>query len=118
AMFAEPLLAAHDRSNIALYLYSGVVAEDAVTQRFRLLADQWRSTIGLSDASLAELIRADKIDILVDLGGHTAGNRLSTFARRAAPVQIAYLLGHGYSTGLSAIDAFLADHFLAPEGTE
>ena len=118
AMFAEPLLAAHDRSNVELYLYAGVPAEDAATERFRSLSDHWRSTIGLCDAKLAELIRADQIDVLVDLAGHTAGNRLLTFARRPAPVQVAYLLGHGYSTGLSAMDAFLADDALAPEGAD
>jgi predicted O-linked N-acetylglucosamine transferase (SPINDLY family) len=118
AMFAAPLLAAHDRSDIELYLYAGVAAEDAVTTRFRSLGDHWRSTIGLSDVQLAEAIRADRIDVLVDLAGHSAGNRLLTFARRPAPVQVAYLLGHGYSTGLSVMDAFLADAALAPEGAQ
>ena len=94
------------------------LAEDATTERFRSLSDHWRSTIGLCDAKLAELIRADQIDVLVDLAGHSAGNRLLTFARRPAPVQVAYLLGHGYSTGLSAMDAFLADAALAPEGAD
>ena len=100
AMFAEPLLAAHDRSNVELYLYSDVPAEVATTERFRSLADHWRNTIGLPDTKLAEQIRTDQIDILVDLAGHSAGNRLLTFARRPAPVQVAYLLGHGYRTGL------------------
>ncbi len=118
AMFAEPLLAAHDRSNVELYLYSDVLAADATTERFRSLADHWRNTIGLPDAKLAEQIRADQIDVLVDLAGHSAGNRLLTFARRPAPVQVAYLLGHGYSTGLSAMDAFLADAVLAPQGAD
>ncbi len=118
AMFAEPLLGAHDRSNVELYLYAGVAAEDAATERFRSLSDHWRNTIGLCDAKLAELIRGDRIDVLVDLAGHSAGNRLLTFARRPAPVQVAYLLGHGYSTGLSAMDAFLADDALAPEGAD
>jgi predicted O-linked N-acetylglucosamine transferase (SPINDLY family) len=118
AMFAEPLLAAHDRSNVELYLYAGVAAEDAATERFRSLADHWRGTLGLSDAQLAELVRSDRIDVLVDLAGHSAGNRLLTFARRPAPVQVAYLLGHGYSTGLSAMDAFLADAILAPDDAD
>ena len=56
--------------------------------------------------------------MLVDLAGHTAGNRLLVFARRPAPVQVEYLIGHGYSSGLSAIDAFLADEALAPTGCE
>ena len=60
------------------------------------------------------MIRRDGIDVLVDLSGHTAGSRLLVFARRPAPVQVAYLLGHGYTSGLSAMDAFLADAMLAP----
>ncbi len=118
AMFAEPLLAAHDRSKVELWLYAGVMAEDTVTDHFRSLSDVWRNTLGLSDEGLAALIRNDRIDVLVDLSGHTAGNRLLAFARRPAPVQVAYLLGHGYSTGLSAMDAFLADTALAPSGTD
>ena len=118
ALFAEPLLAAHDRSDVELYLYSGVAAEDDITERFRILADHWRNTIGIDDARLAELVRADRIDVLVDLAGHSAGNRLLTFARRPAPVQVAHLLGQGCSTGLSAMDAFLADDILAPAGAD
>ena len=118
ALFAEPLLTAHDRTNIELYLYAGVVVEDAATKRFRSLADQWRNIVGLDDAKLADQIRADRIDVLVDLAGHSAGNRLLAFARRPAPVQVAYLLGHGYSTGMCAMDAFLADDILAPPGAD
>ena len=118
ALFAEPLLAAHDRSSLELYCYAEVPAPDAVTDRFRALADHWRSTVGLSDIDVAELIRRDHIDILVDLAGHTAGNRLLVFARKPAPVQVTYLLGHGYSSGLSAMDAFLADAALVPAGSD
>jgi predicted O-linked N-acetylglucosamine transferase (SPINDLY family) len=118
ALFAEPLLAAHDRSNVELYCYSDVAVPDAATERFRSLADYWRDTLGVSDTDLAAMIRSDRIDVLVDLAGHSAGNRLLTFARKPAPVQVAYLLGHGYTTGLSAMDAFLADTTLAPDGAE
>ncbi|MEJ0019680.1 MAG: tetratricopeptide repeat protein [Acetobacteraceae bacterium] len=118
AMFAEPLLRAHDRANVELYLYADVASEDSTTHRFRSLCDHWHSTIGLSDAQLDQLIRGDKIDVLIDLAGHSAANRLLTFARRPAPVQVAYLLGHGYTTGLSAMDVFLADEHLAPPGSE
>jgi len=118
ALFAEPLLRAHDRTCVELYIYSGVAAEDATTQRFRALADQWCDTVALNDAQLAQRIRGDRIDVLVDLSGHSACNRLLTFARRPAPVQVAYLLGHGYTTGLSQMDAFLADEALAPPGSE
>ena len=118
ALFAEPLLAAHDRSAVELHCYAEVPAPDAVTERFRALADHWHSTVGLSDEELAEQIRRDRIDVLVDLAGHTAGNRLLTFARKPAPVQVTWLLGHGYTSGLSAMDAFLADAELAPPGSD
>ena len=114
ALFAEPLLANHDRSAVEVHCYAEVAAPDAVTERFHALADHWHHTVGMSDAALAEQIRADRIDILVDMAGHTAGNRLLVFARKPAPIQVAYLLGHGYSSGLSAMDGFLADVQLAP----
>lgn len=118
ALFAEPLLAAHDRTRIELFCYAEVAVGDATTERFRAMADHWRPTIGLDDAAVAEMIRRDRIDILVDLAGHTAGNRLLAFARRPAPVQIEFMLGHGYTSGLSAIDAFLADAALAPPDSD
>jgi predicted O-linked N-acetylglucosamine transferase (SPINDLY family) len=118
ALFAEPLLAAHDRSQVELFCYAEVPVEDATTQRFRALADHWRSTVGRTDETVAAMVRDDGIDVLVDLAGHTAGNRLLVFARKPAPVQIEYMIGHGCTSGLSAIDAFLADDVLAPPGAE
>ncbi len=72
----------------------------------------------MTDDELVKLIRRDAIDVLVDLGGHTARNRLLALARKPAPVQIAHFLGHGYTSGLSVMDAFLADEELAPAGAE
>jgi predicted O-linked N-acetylglucosamine transferase (SPINDLY family) len=118
SFFVEPLIAAHDRSAVEITCYADVVRPDEVTKRFRELADRWRPIVGISDAALAEMIRADEIDILVDLSGHTAGNRLLTFARRPAPIQVAHMIGSGTTTGLSAIDAFLTDERLAPPGSE
>jgi predicted O-linked N-acetylglucosamine transferase (SPINDLY family) len=118
ALFAEPLMAAHDRAAVELFCYAEVPVEDSTTARFRTLTDHWRSTVGLDDAAVADMVRQDRIDVLVDLGGHTAGSRLLVFARRPAPVQIAWLLGHGYTTGLSAMDGFLADERLAPPGSD
>ncbi|HEY3846056.1 MAG TPA: tetratricopeptide repeat protein, partial [Acetobacteraceae bacterium] len=118
ALFAEPLLAAHDRNEVELFCYAEVPIEDATTARFRLLADYWRPTSGISDADMAAMIRQDRIDVLIDLAGHTAANRLLVFARKPAPVQIEYILGHGYTSGMSAMDAFLADTALAPPGAE
>jgi predicted O-linked N-acetylglucosamine transferase (SPINDLY family) len=89
-----------------------------VTDRFRRLAHQWRSTVGLTDEAVAEMIRSDGIDVLVDLAGHTGGNRLLAFARRPAAVQVAHMVGSGQTTGLSAIDAYLCDSRLCPDGTD
>ncbi|MDR3509089.1 MAG: tetratricopeptide repeat protein, partial [Caulobacteraceae bacterium] len=116
--FLEPMMAGLDRTRLEIIAYAEVARPDAVTEQFRALADEWRSTIGLSDEALAAMIRADRIDVLIDFGGHTASSRLQVFARRPAPVQIAHMLGCGYTSGLSAIDAFLADEHLAPPGSE
>ncbi|RNE88318.1 N-acetylglucosamine transferase, partial [Marichromatium sp. AB32] len=95
-----------------------MVREDAQTARYRSLVDHWVPTRGLSDVQLAERIRADGIDILVDLAGHTANNRLGAFARKPAPVSVSLWVGYGYTSGLSAIDYFLCDEVLVPEGAE
>ncbi|MBX3455229.1 tetratricopeptide repeat protein, partial [Ferrovibrio sp.] len=116
ALFFEPLLTNHNRDKFEIYLYGEVPNPDAMTARFQKLADGWRSTVGKSDDDVAAQIRADGIDILIDLAGHTAGNRLTMFARKPAPVQFSYLIGHGTTTGLSAIDGFLADAAMVPEG--
>jgi predicted O-linked N-acetylglucosamine transferase (SPINDLY family) len=81
-------------------------------------ADHWHSTVGQTDEEVAAQIRCDRIDVLVDMAGHTAGGRLLVFARRPAPVQIEYILGHGYTSGMAAMDAFLADETLAPPGAD
>ncbi|WP_296205255.1 tetratricopeptide repeat protein, partial [uncultured Hyphomicrobium sp.] len=116
--FIEPILVGHDRSKVEIFCYAEVPTPDGETQRLKALAENWRSTVGLTDDQLADLIRRDAIDVLVDLGGHTARNRLLTFARKPAPVQVAHFLGHGYTSGLSVMDAFLADDALAPEGCD
>ena len=118
SFFIETLLAAHDRDQVELFCYAEVLNPDAVTARFQGLADHWRSTVGLSDAAVCEMIRADQIDVLVDLAGHTSGNRLLAFARRAAPVQLAHMVGAGCTTGLDQMDGFLIDEALAPPGAE
>jgi len=91
AHFFEPILSARDRSAFSYVLYSNFHVQDAVTQRLRAYADDWRDVWQLADDALIELIRTDRIDILVDLSGHTVYNRLAVFARRAAPVQVSYL---------------------------
>ncbi|MBN8905190.1 MAG: hypothetical protein J0H99_00875, partial [Rhodospirillales bacterium] len=118
ALFAEPMLAAHDPKEVELFCYAEVPVEDEVTARFRARADHWRSTVGLDDQAVADQIRADRIDVLVDLAGHTAGSRLLVFARKPAPVQVAYILGHGSTSGLVAMDAFIADATLVPPAAD
>jgi protein O-GlcNAc transferase len=113
AHFFEPILSARDRGAFTYVLYSNFHAQDAVTQRLRAHADVWHDVWQLTDDALIELIRADRIDILVDLSGHMASNRLSVFARRAAPVQVTYL-GYPSSTGLATMDYRIADAVTDP----
>jgi predicted O-linked N-acetylglucosamine transferase (SPINDLY family) len=113
----EPLLANHDKEVVEVYAYAELAKEDAVTSRYKGYVDHWVPTTGLSDDTLAERIHADAIDILVDLAGQTAKNRLGVFARKPAPVSLTWL-GFGYTTGLTAIDYFLADSATAPVGSE
>lgn len=115
--FVEPLLVHHDRSAVEVFAYAELSAEDAVTARYKASVEHWRPTSGMSDAVLADRIRADGIDILVDLAGHTARNRLGMFAMKPAPVSVTWL-GFGYTTGLTAIDYILTDDQIAPRGSE
>jgi protein O-GlcNAc transferase len=114
AHFMEPLLAAHDRRQVEIYGYAEVARPDATTARLQALADHWRFTVGRDDRAVARQIRDDRIDILVDLAGHTAGSRLKVFALRPAPVQATWL-GYLGTTGLSAIDYIIASPALIPE---
>jgi predicted O-linked N-acetylglucosamine transferase (SPINDLY family) len=106
--FVLPVLAAHDPARVELVGYSTRLSEDAITRRIRAHVPTWRSTVGIDDAALAAQMRADGIDILVDLSGHTAGNRLGAFARKPAPVQVTWL-GYPATTGLDTIDYRLTD---------
>src|SRR5262249_52673551 len=82
AYFVEPLMRRHDREKVEVFCYAEVTWPDSVSTRLQGLADHWLVTVGLSDQRLAERIRCDGIDILVDVAGHTAGNRLVVFARK------------------------------------
>lgn len=115
AYFFEPVLRARDLANVEITCYSDVAVGDRVTARLRGLADRWRDTATLSHAELASLIRSDAIDILVDLAGHTARNRLPMFARKPAPIQVTWL-GYPNSTGLTAIDYRITDAVSDPPG--
>jgi protein O-GlcNAc transferase len=113
SFFTIPLLSHHDHQECEIFCYANVIRPDGVTERLRGYADVWRSTVGLSNRQLADLIRDDQIDILVDLAMHTAKNRLLVFARKPAPVQVSWLAYPG-TTGLSAIDYRLTDPYLDP----
>jgi protein O-GlcNAc transferase len=115
--FIQSVLAAHDHAAVEAWCYSGRVIEDDLTARLRQHAHGWFATAGVSDADLADRIRADGIDILVDLSGHTGGNRLPVFARKPAPVQVAWL-GYFNTTGLDAIEYVLMDAATVPDGAE
>jgi len=110
-----PLFACHDHKAYEIICYSDVIRQDELTGRFRERADQWRSTTGLTDAQLAELVRGDKVDVLVDLTQHLAGNRLRMFARKPAPVQVSFA-GYPAGTGVEAIEYRISDRWL--EGGE
>ncbi|MGH7180001.1 MAG: tetratricopeptide repeat protein [Tepidisphaeraceae bacterium] len=116
AFFVEPLLTHHDHAMVEPFIYSDVTSPDDTTARLRALPVTWRDTRSASHSELAEIIRADGIDILVDLAGHTGDNRLLTFARRPAPVQINYV-GYPSTTGLDAIDYRLSDAWNDPPDT-
>jgi protein O-GlcNAc transferase len=115
AYFLEPLLRGHDRNEVDVFCYAEVSWPDASTEQFKRHSDHWVTTVGMSDAALAERIRSDGIDILVDLAGHTAKNRLPVFARKPAPVQVTGL-GYPNTTGLDAIDYRLVDAVTDPVG--
>ncbi|MCX7961082.1 MAG: tetratricopeptide repeat protein [Burkholderiales bacterium] len=113
--FFEPLIECHDRSAVEAFCYYNSPRADEVTERLRRHAAHWCDAYALDDAALAERIRADRIDILVDLSGLSAGNRLAVFARKPAPVQVSWL-GYPNTTGLEAIDWRLTDALADPPG--
>jgi protein O-GlcNAc transferase len=115
AFFIEPLWRALDRGQVELFAYSSALSEDATSQRLKTLVDTWRPVAMIDDAQLARQVRDDLIDILIDLSGHTDHNRLLAFARKPAPVQCSWI-GHPETTGLLAMDYYLADPYSAPPG--
>jgi len=117
AFFFEPLLEMRNRETVEVFCYSNNSIKDDITRRMRDSADHWRQIGQLSDVRAEELIRADGIDILIDLSGHTAGNRLPLFARRPAPVQVTFI-GHVNTTGLDTIDYRLCDEITDPPGEQ
>lgn len=118
SFFIEPMLDHHNRDRFELFAYSNTVGLDDKTQRIRNCFDHWIDVVKLSDSEMAKKIYEDEIDILVDLSGHTKGNRLTVFGMRPAPVQVSASIGYGYTTGVQQIDYFLGDNNLTPVGAE
>lgn len=116
ATFVEPLLPylAKDPA-LKLHVYYNHTLQDQTTLRLKQHVRNWNDIAGLSDEALADKIRADRIDVLIDLSGHTGRNRLLTFARKPAPLQASWI-GYPGTTGLQAMDYYLADRFLVPPG--
>jgi predicted O-linked N-acetylglucosamine transferase (SPINDLY family) len=113
--FALPLVTNHDPRQFEVFCYANVSSEDGMSQCIRDRVGAWRNIFGKPDDDVAQRIREDQIDILVDLSGHTAGNRLLVFARRPAPVQVTYL-GFPASTGMRAMDYRFTDALADPPG--
>lgn len=117
SLFTLPLLSHHDHEQFEVFCYASVTRVDEVTQRVARHADVWRDVRELNDERLAQVIREDRIDILIDLTMHMADGRPLLFARKPAPVQIAWLAYPG-TTGIDAIDYRLTDPWLDPAGTD
>lgn len=116
ASFLEPMLEfLAQKPTLSLHAYYNHTLEDAVTLRLRSYFRHWHAVTSLTDAELANKIRTDRIDILIDISGHTAHNRLLTFARKPAPIQASWL-GYPGTTGLQAMDYYLCDRFWIPPG--
>ncbi|CAO3437797.1 tetratricopeptide repeat protein [Azospirillum endophyticum] len=115
--FLLPLIEGHDRGRVEVTCYHNDRSRDATTERFQTAADRWRDVAALSDGELDRRIREDRIDILVDAGGHMSRNRMPLVARRPAPLQVSLPL-YPNTTGLGAVDYQIADPRLAPPGTD
>jgi protein O-GlcNAc transferase len=113
ARFLAPVLAHHDPSRIRTIAYCNNGAGDAMTETLRRRVDQWREIADMSDDEVVRLVGDDRIDILVDLAGHTANNRLQVFACKPAPVQATWL-GYLNTTGLAAMDYQICDAYTNP----
>ncbi|MBF0613369.1 MAG: tetratricopeptide repeat protein, partial [Magnetococcales bacterium] len=115
SQFFLPVLRHHNRDHFAIYLYAHLTHPDKVSALLRGMAHQWREIHTLDDVQVAEQIRADGIDILVDLAGHSADNRLGVFLHRPAPIQATWL-GYPNTTGLSVMDYRITDSVADPPG--
>ncbi|WP_448043441.1 O-linked N-acetylglucosamine transferase, SPINDLY family protein [Bradyrhizobium liaoningense] len=114
ALTLLPVLRHHDHARFEIICYSCCPLPDEMTAKFKPLADVWVDAGQLSDDELADHIQADKVDVLIDVSGHTTGNRLHVFARKPAPIQVTGF-GHATGTGLQTMDYVLADPVFIPQ---
>jgi predicted O-linked N-acetylglucosamine transferase (SPINDLY family) len=112
-LFMASLLAHHDSRNFKIFCYNNSRGSDQITARLRQLSSVWRDVAGVSDAQMATQIRQDRVDVLVDLSLHSAGNRLLVFAQKPSPIQVTWL-GYPGTTGLTTMDYRLTDQYLDP----
>src|SRR5204863_2800181 len=115
SLFFVPIFSSHDCQQFEIVCYSDVTKPDSLTARLRSCVSQWRDIAGFSHEQVAQMVRQDQIDILVDLTMHMEGSRLLMFARKPAPVQMCGLAYPG-STGLKTIDYRFTDPYLDPPG--
>lgn len=117
AHFIEPILASHDRKNYKVHLYYNNHDHDEMTDRLRSLADGWLVVADMDDPTMAQRIKDDRIDVLIDLTGHTGGNRVQVLCYRCAPVQCTYL-GYANTTGIPSVRHRFIDALTDPPGAE
>ncbi len=115
AYFLEPVLQHHDHGRFEVFCYHTGANEDDLSARLRARAHHWRNAARLSPDELDQTLRADRLDLLVELSGHSDGHRLAVVARRVAPVQVSYL-GYPNTTGLTAVDYRITDAQADPPG--
>jgi len=115
AHFIAPVLDHHDSEHYEVHVYQDNEKDDAITRGLRAMSQYWTAVAGISDEELFQQIRDDDIDILVDLNGHTADNRLLVFARKPSPVQVSWI-GYPNTTGLSSMDYRITDAIADPPG--
>lgn len=117
AYFIEPLLEMHDKGKFEIFGYSSVPVMDETTTRLKAMVSHWRDISGQQDNQVIERIKKDRIDILIDLSGHTACNHLAVFAQKPAPIQVTWL-GYPNTTGLEAMDYRITDEIADPPGND
>jgi protein O-GlcNAc transferase len=116
--FIEPIFRNHDRDQFELFAYSNTLNPDQHTERMKGFFDYWIDVGRMTDEEMGQRIYDDQIDILVDMAGHTKGNRLPVFAMRPAPIQASSCTGYAYTTGLKEVDYFICDENMVPAGSE